>query len=134
MEDVLRAEVGLELGSAGPGAEEVFILKEGVKSAEAKAEENTTGKGAALLARHQHVGAGRTLGKLKVVVLLDDELSAEGNHEQHAEKAANQGQHEDARVLEVKAEEDECWQGEDDARGDGLAGVSSGLDDDVLKN
>jgi hypothetical protein len=131
---VLRAEVGLIFRRAGPGAEEVLVLKEGVDRAQAEAEKDAAGKRAALLAGHQHVGAGRALRKFQVGVLLDDELAAQRNHEQYSEKTANQGQHENARILEVEAEEDKRRQGEDDARGDGLAGVAGGLDDDVFED
>ncbi len=37
-------------------------------------------------------------------------------------------------VLQIEAQEDQRRQGEDDARGDGLAGVAGGLDNDVLQN
>ena len=58
-EDVgVAAEVGLELRGAGPGFEEVFILEEGVEAAEAEAEEDAAGEGAALFAGHEHVSAG----------------------------------------------------------------------------
>jgi hypothetical protein len=131
---VLGAEVGLKLRRAGPGAEDVLILEEGVKSAQAEAEKDAASKGAALLACHEHVSAGGALGKFQGVVLFDDERAAQGNHEEYAEKAADERQHEDAGVLEVEAQEDKRGQGEDDAGGDGLAGVAGGLDDDVLKD
>ncbi len=57
-----------------------------------------------------------------------------GNHEEHAQPSADQGEHEDAGVLEIEAEKDERGQGEDDAGGDGLAGIAGGLDDVVLED
>ena len=39
-EQVLRAEVGLVVGLAGPEGEEVVVLEEGVEAAEAEAEED----------------------------------------------------------------------------------------------
>ena len=67
-------------------------------------------------------------------MLLDDELPPQRNHEQHAQPAADQSEQKDAGVLEIEAEEDQRGQGEDDARGDGLAGVAGGLDDVVFKD
>ena len=131
---VLRAEVGLELRRARPCAEEVLILEEGVERAQAEAEEDAAGKRAAVLAGHQHVGAGRALGEVQVAVLLHDQLPPQRNHEEHAQKAADQRQHEDARVLQIEAQKDQRRQREDDARGNRLAGVAGGLDDDVLQN
>ena len=67
-------------------------------------------------------------------MLLDDELAAQGNHEEHAEPSADEGEHEDARVFKIEAEKDQRGQREDDAGGDGLAGVAGGLDDVVFKD
>ena len=67
-------------------------------------------------------------------MLLDDELAAKGNHEQHTQPSADEGEDEDARVFEIEAEEDQRGQGEDDAGGDGLACISGCLHDVVLKN
>ena len=67
-------------------------------------------------------------------VFFNDELAAEGNHEEDAEPSADESEHEDAGVFEVVAEEDEGGEGEDDAGGDGLAGVSGGLDDVVFED
>jgi hypothetical protein len=131
---VLRAKVGPELRRARPCAEEIFILEEGVERAQAEAKEDAAGKRAALLAGNQHVGAGRALGKLQVLVLVHDQLLAQRHHEQHAEKAADQRQHEDARILQIEAQKDQRRQREDDARGNGLPGVAGGLDDHVLQN
>ena len=131
---MLGAEVGLKLGRAGPGLEEVFILEEGVEAADAEAEEDAAGEGASALAGDEHVGAGCAFRVFQVAVLLDDELAAKGNHEEDAEPAADQRQHEDAGVFEIEAEKDQRREGEDDSRGDGLAGVAGGLDDVVFKN
>ncbi len=133
-EDVLGPEVRLELGRAGPAAEEVLVLKGGVKSAEAEAEEDAAGCGASTGARLDHVGAGRALRKSQFAVLLHDQRPPQRNHEQHAQKAADQRQHEDAVVFQVEAQENQRRQGKDDARRDGLAGVSRRLHDDRLKN
>ena len=138
MEEPLRTccgtEVGLKFWGAGPGFEEVFILKEGINAAEAETEEDAAGEGASALAGDEHVGAGGAFGVFEVFVLLDDELAAEGNHEEDAEPATDEGEHEDAGVFEIEAEEDERGQREDDSGGDGLAGIAGGLDDVVFKN
>jgi hypothetical protein len=133
-QDVLGAEIRLEFGSARPGAEEIFILEEGVDRAQAEAEEDAAGQRPSALAGDQHIGAGRALGVSQVAVLFDDQLAAQGNHEQHAQPAADQGQQEDAGVLEVKAEKNQRGQGEDDPGGDRLTGVASGLDNVVFQN
>ena len=128
------AEVGLVLGGAGPGAEEVAVLEDGVEGAEAESEEDAGGGGTAGGAGLDDVGAGGAFGVLEDAVLLDDERAAQGDHEEHAEIAADEGEHEDAEVFEVEAEEDEGGEGEDDAGGDGLTGVAAGLDDDGFKD
>ena len=133
-EEVLGAEVGLVVGGGGPEGEEVFVLEEGVEAAEAEAEEDAGGEGAAALAGHEDVGAGGALGVDEGVVLVDDELAAQRDHEEDAEPAAEEGEGEDAGGLEIEAEEDERGQGEDDAGGDGLAGVAGGLDDVVFED
>jgi hypothetical protein len=131
---VLRAEVGLELGRAGPGFEEVLILEKGVERAQAEAEKDAAGERAAALAGDEHVGAGGAFRVGQVAVLFDDELAAQGNHEEHAEPAADEGEQEDAGVFEIEAEKDERGEGEDDSGGDGLAGVAGGLDDVVFED
>ena len=87
-----------------------------------------------LFAGDEDVGAGGAFRVGEGAVLLDDELAAQGDHEEHAEPAADEGEHEDAGVFELEAEEDQRGQGEDDAGGDGLAGVAGGLDDVVFKD
>ena len=67
-------------------------------------------------------------------VLLHDELAPQRDHEEHAEPSADEGEDEDARVLEIEAEEDQRRQGEDDAGRDRLAGIAGGLDDVVLED
>ncbi len=99
-------------------------MEEGVERAQAEAEEDAAGQGAAFFSGFEDVGAGRALGELEVLMLVDDELLAQGDHEEDAEEAADEGEHEDAGVLEVETEEDEGREGEDDAGGDGLAGVA----------
>ena len=131
---MVGAKVGAELRGSRPCAEEVLILEEGVKRAQTEAEEDAAGEGATLFAGNQHVGAGGALGELQAPVLIHDQLLAQRHHEEYAEKAADQRQHEDARVFEVEAEKDQRGQREDDARGDGLAGVAGGLDDDVFQD
>ena len=61
-EEVLRAEVRGVVGGGGKEAEEVFVLEEGVDAAEAEAEKDAGGEGAAALAGLEDVGAGGALG------------------------------------------------------------------------
>ncbi len=134
-EDVLgAAEVGFDVGLGGPECEEIVVLEESVEGAEAEAEKDAGGEGAAAFAGHEDVGAGGAFGVDEGALFFDDELAAEGDHEQDAEPAAKEGESEDAGGLEVEAEEDEGGEGEDDARGDGLAGVADGLDDVVFED
>ena len=67
-------------------------------------------------------------------MLLDDQLTAQRNHEEYAEPAADQREEEDAPVLQRKAEKNESRQREDHAPGDGFAGRAGGLHDVVFKN
>ncbi len=67
-------------------------------------------------------------------MLFDDELTAQRNHEEYAQPAADEGQQKDARVFQIEAEEDQRRQGEDDAGGNGLAGVAGGLHDVVFED
>ena len=133
-EEVLVAEVGGEVWGSGEEAEEVLVLEESVKAAETEAEEDAGGEGTAAFACHEDVGAGGALGVGEGTVLFDDELAAEGDHEEDAEPSAEEGEGEDAGGFEVEAEEDERGEGEDDSGGDGLAGVSGGLDDVVFED
>ncbi len=126
--------VEVALGSGGPKGEEVLVLEEGVDAAESEAEEDAGGEGAAAFAGDEDVGAGGAFGVDEGVVLVDDELTAQGNHEEDAEPAAEEGEGEDAGGFEVEAEEDEGREGEDDSGGDGLAGVAGGLDDVVFED
>ncbi len=96
-EQVLRAEVGLVVGLAGPEGEEVVVLEEGVEAAEAEAEEDARGEAAAALAGDQDVGAGGAFGVDERAVLFDDELAAQRDHEEDAEPAAEEREREDAR-------------------------------------
>ncbi len=95
-EEVLGREVGLVVGLAGPEGEEVVVLEEGVDAAEAETEEDAGGEGAAAFAGHEDVGAGGAFGVDKGAVFFDDELAAEGNHEEDAEPAAEEGKGEDS--------------------------------------
>ncbi len=81
---MLGAEVGLVVGLAGPEGEEIVVLEEGVEAAETEAEEDAGGEGAAALAGHEDVGAGGAFGVDEGAVLFDDELAAEGDHEEDA--------------------------------------------------
>ena len=133
-EEVLGAEVGLVVGRGGEEAEEVFVLEQSVEAAQAEAEEDSGSKGTAAFAGLEGVGAGGALGVGEGLVLVHNELFAQRDHEEDAEPAAEQGEGEDSGRFQIEAQEDEGGQGEDDARGDGLAGVSGGLDDVVLED
>ena len=98
-EEVLGAEIGLVVRLGGPEGEEVVILEEGVEAAEAEAEEDSGGEGAAALAGHEDVGAGGAFGIDEGAVLFDDELAAEGDHEEDAEPASEEGEGEDSVML-----------------------------------
>jgi hypothetical protein len=67
-------------------------------------------------------------------MLLHNELAAQRNHKEYAKPSTDEGEHEDTGVLEIKAQENESWKGEDDAGGNRLAGVASRLDDVVFKD
>ena len=108
--------------------------QERVGAAQAEAPEHAAGERPALFARHQHVGAGGPFRIQQVAVLLHDQLPAQRNHEQHADPAADQRQHEDARVLEGKAHEDQRRQREDRAGGDRFTRRPRRLDDVVLED
>ena len=70
--------------------------QERVDAAQPQTPEYAARKRSALLARDEHVGARGTFGIEKVAVLLDDELAAERNHEQHADPSADERQQKDA--------------------------------------
>ena len=131
---VMGAKVGLKLRCAGPHAEKILILKKCIQRAQAESEEDAAGKRAALLSGNQHIGAGRALGKLQLAVLLHNQIAAQRHHEQHAQKAADQRQHEDTRVLQVKAQKNQRRQREDHPRGNRLPRVARRLNDHVLQN
>ena len=88
---------GCVVGLVGPEGEEVVVLEEGVEAAEAEAEEDAGGEGAAAFAGDEDVGAGGAFGVDEGAVLFDDELAAERDHEEDAEPAAEEGEGEDAR-------------------------------------
>ena len=102
-EQVLGAQVEVSVRSGRPEGEEILVLEEGVDAAEAEAEEDTGGEAAATLAGDEDVGAGGAFGVDEGVVFIDDELAAQGNHEENAEPASEEGEGEDARRLEVEA-------------------------------
>ena len=83
-EQMLRADVEVFGGGCGPEAEEVVVLEKRVEAAEAESEEDTGGEAAAALSGDENVGAGGAFGVDEGAVLFDDELAAEGNHEEHA--------------------------------------------------
>src|ERR1035438_7942866 len=131
---MLRAEVRLVVRTPGPEREEAVVLEECVEAAESESEKDARGEAAAALASHQHVGAGGAFGIDEGSVLFDDELAAQGNHEENAQPSAEERECEDAGRFKIEAQEDERRQCEDNARGDGLSGVSRGLDDVVLED
>src|SRR5207244_636844 len=101
-EQVLRAQVEVAVGSGGPEGEEVFILEEGVDAAEAEAEEDARGETAAAFAGDEDVGARSAFGVDEGVVLFNNELSAERDHEENAEPAPEERKREDARRLQIE--------------------------------
>src|SRR5208282_5287642 len=113
---------------------EIVVLEERVQATESEAEEDARGEAAAALSGDQDIRAGRALGVEQRSVLLDDELAAQRDHEQHAKPSAEERQRKDAARLKIEAEEDERGQGEDDARGDRLARVSRRLHDVVFQD
>ena len=67
-------------------------------------------------------------------MLLHDQRVAQRDHEQHAEQAAHHGDRGDRAPGERVAEEEQRGEGEDDARGDRLAGGAGGLHHVVLED
>ena len=125
---------GLAFRLRGPGLEDVH--EDGVYAAESKAPENASGKRTATLACNKDVSTGSTFGEGEVAVLLDDELTTQGNHEQHAEPSAEKRERENPPEGELgaEAEKDERGNREHDAGGERFAGRASGLDDVVLED
>ena len=72
------------------------VHQKGVDAAEAESPEHATGERAAAFPGDQHVGASCAFGKREIAVFFDDELAAEGNHEEDAEPSAEQREREDA--------------------------------------
>ena len=100
---------------------------------------------ATALAGDEHLRARGALGVGQVTVLLHDERAPERDHHQDSEAAPQKGQREDGPIGEVEGadalprrriggEEEEPGQGEDDARGDALAGGPDRLHDVVLED
>ena len=127
-------EVRLILRRVRPRPEQVLVLKQRVNAANSQPEKDAAGQRAAFFTGNQHVGACCAFGIGQRVVLLHNELAPQRNHEQDAEPAADQGEHEDAGVLKIESEKDEGGQGEDDAGGDRLPGVAGGLNNVVFEN
>ena len=125
---------GLVIRSAGPRAEQVAVLKQGIDRTQTEAPENAAGKGAAVFAGEQNVGAGGAFRIGEMAVFLDDEFSSQRNHEEDAEPSAEQREKKDAGVFQIEAEKDERGQGEDDAGGNRLAGVAGGLDNVIFED
>ncbi len=76
--------------------EEVVVLEESVDAAESKTEEDTRCEAATAFASDENVGAGGAFGVDEVVVLFDDELATEGDHEENPEPATEEGEGEDS--------------------------------------
>ena len=93
---MLRAEVEVAVRGGGEEAEEILVLEERVEAAEAEAEKDARGEGAAALAGDQDVRAGCAFGVGQGAVLFDDELAAQRDHEEHAEPSAEEREREDA--------------------------------------
>jgi len=133
-EEVLGADVEVAVWSGWPKGEEIIVLEEGVQAAEAEAEKDSRCEAPPAFAGDEDVGARRSLGVNEGIVLFDDELAAQGDHEEDTEPAAEQRQRKDARGLQIESEEDESGKGEDDAGGDGLACIAGTLDDVVFED
>src|SRR5271155_5751345 len=67
-----REPLRLVVWSAGPRAQQVFVLEKRVERAQAEAKEDAAGEGASTLASNQHVSAGCAFGILEVAVLFHD--------------------------------------------------------------
>ncbi len=133
-ENVRGAKVRPVLGVSRPCRKQVRILEEGIDTAKPKPKKNPAGQRAAFFARDQHIRAGRALGVGQRTVLLHNQLAAQRDHEQHAQPAANQRQHKDARVFEVEAKKDQRGQRKDHAGCNRLARVAGRLHNVVFEN
>ncbi len=131
---MIRPEIRPELRRTGPCSKKILILEEGIERAQPESKENPAGHRSACFACFQNLRAGRALGEFQVLVLIHNQLLAQRHHEKNTQKAADQRQDEDARIFQVKAQENKRRQREDDACGNRLAGVAGRLDDDVFQN
>jgi hypothetical protein len=102
-EDVLlAAEVGLVVWAGGPEREEIVVLEEGVEAAETETKEDSGGEAGTALARHQDVGTGGSFGIKQSLMLGNDELAAQGDHEQDTKPSAEEREGEDSYRLEIE--------------------------------
>src|ERR1700743_400799 len=67
-------------------------------------------------------------------MFFDDELTAQRNHEEHAQPSPKQRQHKNADVLKIETEEDQCRKRKDDAGSNRLAGIARRLNDIIFEN
>ena len=105
-----------------------------IEAAEPESPEDAAGERAAAISRHEHVRAGGAFGIEQVAVLLDDELAAQRNHEEHAEPSADQRQEKYAPVFQREAEKNQRGQREDHAAGDRFAGRAGRLHDIIFED
>ena len=110
--------------------------QEGVDAAEAESPEDASGKGAATLARYEHVGAGRAFGKRQVAVFFHDKLAAQRNHEEYAEPSAEKRKRKNTPEGEfgAEAEKDQRGNGEHHTGGERFSRGAGGLHDVVFED
>ena len=99
------------------------VHQERVDAAETESPEHATSEGPATFARDQDISARCAFGKRQVPVFLDDELTPQRNHEEHAEPSTEQSQWEDPpkREFGAEAEKDQRWNCEHDTGGERFA-------------
>src|SRR5207249_5468682 len=91
--EILRSYGGAERSPGEPPGARLGLLRpsedrfhqEGVNAAETKSPEHAASEGPATFARDQDISARCAFGKRQVPVFLDDELTPQRNHEEHAE-------------------------------------------------
>ena len=110
-----------------------------VQGGNTQAGEYGGGLGAALLTGDQHLGAGLSLGVGQHDVFLDDHGAAQGDHHEHAQNTAAQGDQTDfhQRGHAAKAlvgPHEQGRQGENGAGGHRFTGGADGLDHVVFQN
>ena len=86
------------------------------------------------LPRNQNLGARRALRVGELAMLLDDQILAERNHEEHAEQSADEREPEDSPELELVAEKEQRGHCVHYSGGDRLAGRADGLHDVLFEN